>query len=110
MVWSQQAPNNLLEPRSPSPAITPERPTKRQRIPEVENGEEVSVFPGHFPASCEHMFGPLPIPSSTSGMQTFPHNVLFRTADWVNFEISEDKLGYDIVIAYVIRHSGRHIG
>ena len=45
------------------------------------------------------MFGPLPLPSSDSSPDTFPHNVVFRTADWVNKEIIEDAEGYDIILA-----------
>ena len=56
--------------------------------------------PDHFPASCEHEFGSLPVPPAAHrGNQAFPHNVTFRTADWVEEEIVEDKAGYDVVVA-----------
>ena len=55
--------------------------------------------PNYFPASCEHEFGFLPIPPSVN--RVFPHNLLFRTADWVRTVIPEDKEGYDVVIGYV---------
>ena len=57
--------------------------------------------------ACEHMFGPLPIPepasspTSGSGNRIFPHNVSFRTADWVQEKIPEDIDGYDVVLAFV---------
>jgi 7SK snRNA methylphosphate capping enzyme len=57
------------------------------------------------------MFGPLPIPpsrdsdagtspdSDVSQSASFPHNVSFRRADWVNERIPEDEAGYDVIIA-----------
>ncbi|CAA7268389.1 unnamed protein product [Cyclocybe aegerita] len=57
--------------------------------------------PNYFPASCEHEFGSLPIPPSANrGKDVFPHNLAFRTADWVNTTIPEDADGYDIVVAF----------
>lgn len=53
----------------------------------------------YFPASCEHMFGPLPIPTHSLKSDVFPHNIIFRTADWVSNEIAEDAEGYDVVVA-----------
>jgi len=63
----------------------------------------------YFPASFEHTFGPLPIPpippprwqETLKGRKAnvFPHNLSFRTADWVENEIPEDADGYDVVIA-----------
>ena len=56
----------------------------------------------YFPASFEHMFGPLPIPDVSvhgNAAEVFPHNVSFRAADWVQSEIPEDAEGYDVVIA-----------
>ena len=62
----------------------------------------------YFPASCQHMFGPLSIPPTPSSMETgirldagvpenaFPHNVSFRRADWVNDRIPEDEPGYNV--------------
>jgi 7SK snRNA methylphosphate capping enzyme len=96
-VWSSQAPDegekvvlNVQE------LDAEERPKKRQR---EEPGRTV---PNYFPSSFEHTFGSLPIPpSQIRGRHTFPHNVSFRTADWVNNEIPEDKDGYDVVIAWV---------
>lgn len=57
----------------------------------------------YFPASFEHMFGPLPIPAARISKDAivFPHNVTFRTADWVEEEIPDNAEGYDVVVAYV---------
>jgi 7SK snRNA methylphosphate capping enzyme len=55
----------------------------------------------YFPTSCEHEFGSLPIPPSSSRREklSFPHNVSFRTADWTRTELPEDSEGYNVVIA-----------
>ncbi len=74
---------------------------KRKRSGRKQHGaaSRASITDDYFPASCEHMFGPLPLPSSESSPDTFPHNVVFRTADWVNKEIVEDAEGYDVILA-----------
>lgn len=72
---------------------------KRSERKQHATASKASITDDYFPASCEHMFGPLPLPSSESSPDTFPHNVVFRTADWVNKEIIEDAEGYDIVLA-----------
>jgi hypothetical protein len=82
-VWSAQGPPPDEEGSS----------RKRKRVDPV--GE-----PDYFPASCAHSLGPLPIPRSSPDL--FPHNVSFRTADWVNQTIPEDEVGYDVVIACVL--------
>ncbi|TDL19604.1 Bin3-domain-containing protein [Rickenella mellea] len=57
----------------------------------------------YFPSAFEHMFGPLPIPPRESGTNGhFPHNVIFRTADWLKTRIVEDENGYDVVLALSI--------
>ncbi|KAF8636044.1 hypothetical protein AX17_003839 [Amanita inopinata Kibby_2008] len=59
--------------------------------------------PDYFPASCEHEFGSLPVPPAVHrGKHVFPHNLTFRTADWVEEEIVDDKEGYDVVVAFSI--------
>ena len=73
---------------------------KRKRVPHPLTPPEVN----HFPASCQHMFGPLPIPPTDTidysvSENTFPHNISFRRADWVNEHIPEDRTGYDVIIA-----------
>ncbi len=56
-------------------------------------------LPGYFPASLEHTFGPLPVPSAqTEDKHLFPHNVSFRTADWTSTTIPQDAAGYDVVV------------
>ncbi len=92
-MWGQQGHAEL----SLSATIT-ERPAKKRKILETTE-KEASTIPDYFPASCEHMFGPLPIPTRSKQTHIFPHNVVFQTADWVNTVISEDKIGYDVVIA-----------
>ncbi|PFH46547.1 hypothetical protein AMATHDRAFT_77622 [Amanita thiersii Skay4041] len=66
--------------------------------------EESTEFSAdYFPASCEHEFGSLPVPPSASrGKHLFPHNITFRTADWVEDTILEDEDGYDVVVAFSI--------
>ncbi|KAJ3554405.1 hypothetical protein NM688_g3130 [Phlebia brevispora] len=93
--WSLQAP--IDEPESANDRATGE---KRKR--DTEDQQKVHDTQDYFPASCEHMFGPLPIPSYPSTQDAFPHNVVFRAADWVNNKIVEDAEGYDVVIAYVL--------
>ncbi|KZV75121.1 Bin3-domain-containing protein [Peniophora sp. CONT] len=59
----------------------------------------------YFPASCTHMFGPLPLPPrrcSAEASPRFPHNVQFRCADWVNTRIPEDDNLYDVCIAFSV--------
>lgn len=84
-VWSTQAPSHGTDAE--------ETTNKRKR-------EDAPVPNRHyFPASCEHELGSLPIPpSSNRGKTSFPHNISFRTADWVKTEIPEDSEGYDVVI------------
>jgi len=68
----------------------------------VELSEQTSTSLHHyFPTSCEHEFGSLPIPPSSSRRDklSFPHNLSFRTADWTRTELPEDSEGYDVVIA-----------
>ncbi|KAG2066174.1 hypothetical protein BDR04DRAFT_1170371 [Suillus decipiens] len=43
----------------------------------------------YFPPSCEHSYGPLPIPDRAT--KAFTHNITFRTVDWAKDEILEDK-------------------
>ncbi|KAI0637976.1 Bicoid-interacting protein 3-domain-containing protein [Trametes polyzona] len=110
-VWSQQGP----------PGTSPDGTTadqddsqaggskKRRRLSGSEDEDEaeapVQGVPDYFPASCEHMFGPLPIPAAAphgKEADVFPHNVVFRTADWVNTEIPDDAEGYQVVVAFSI--------
>ncbi|KAH7922904.1 Bin3-domain-containing protein [Leucogyrophana mollusca] len=99
--WSLQAPEEAKtqEPSDGSDAtVISEPPSKRMRsLPEAEDDPS-----NYFPASCEHSYGPLPIPSHAREKHRFPHNITFRTADWVHNEIPEDKSPYDIVLAFSI--------
>lgn len=100
-VWSLQG---------PSPATTStsnnvgERSSKKRKL-EVE-APVVGASTrrrNYFPLSCEHEFGSLPIPPSTiRGKHAFPHNVSFRTANWIRDEIPEDAEGYDVVVAFSV--------
>lgn len=92
-MWGQQGLTEL----SLNSTITDRPAKKRKQLETVD--DRTTTIPDYFPASCEHMFGPLPIPTRPTETHLFPHNVVFQTADWVNTEISEDKIGYDVVIA-----------
>ncbi|KAJ7074205.1 Bicoid-interacting protein 3-domain-containing protein [Mycena amicta] len=83
-VWSAQGPRSDEEAG---------RTRKRRRVEETGEAD-------YFPASCLHVHGPLPIP--TSSPELFPRNIAFRTADWVNNAIQEDESGYDVVLAFSI--------
>ncbi|KAH9031972.1 Bicoid-interacting protein 3-domain-containing protein [Lactarius hengduanensis] len=94
-LWSHQAPFS----ESSSSASR----TKRKRSPLPPKPPVVD----YFPASCQHMFGPLPIPPtdtfhSDTANHKFPHNITFRRADWVNEYIPEDEAGYDVIIAFSV--------
>ena len=107
-VWSQQGPVDRIHSGVSTTESSTSDSRKRWRSDRSDD-EELSAGSGHgpanyFPASFEHMFGPLPIPSSRAckdATDTFPHNVAFRSADWVNEEIPEDAEGYNVVVAYV---------
>jgi 7SK snRNA methylphosphate capping enzyme len=59
----------------------------------------------YFPTAFEHMFGPLPVPPAVTqpteerNLDQFPHNVMFRAADWAKDGIAEDVDGWDVVLA-----------
>lgn len=79
--------------------------TKATSVPPNKKRKLVSedIEQESFPLAFEHMFGPLPIPSADS-LETsnrFPHNVRFKTADWVKDGILEDRDGYDVILASV---------
>lgn len=92
-IWTQQEPDFDSSYGSETP-----RPSKKKEIHEALSDVRQADY---FPASCEHMFGALPIPAHKSKSTAFPHNVVFRCADWVTTEIAEDAEGYDVVVAYV---------
>ncbi|KAG2082318.1 Bicoid-interacting protein 3-domain-containing protein [Suillus cothurnatus] len=92
-VWSLQSPEsgNINEARCPPP--------KQQPLLDDASTTDHSAH-HYFPASCEHSCGPLPIPDRGCG--DFPHNVIFRTVDWVRDEIPEDYDQYDIILGFSI--------
>ncbi|KIP10687.1 hypothetical protein PHLGIDRAFT_65266 [Phlebiopsis gigantea 11061_1 CR5-6] len=61
-----------------------------------------ALRPDYFPASSEHMFGPLPIPTPKPRLDAFPQNLIFKHADWVTTEIAEDAEGYGVVVAFSV--------
>ncbi|KAG2358256.1 Bin3-domain-containing protein [Suillus spraguei] len=92
-VWSLQSPEagNIFEESFPPP--------KRQRLLSDATTTDSNAH-NYFPASCEHSYGPLPIPDRTCG--AFPHNITFRTVDWVKDEIPEDRNQYDIILGFSV--------
>ncbi|KAF9226355.1 Bin3-domain-containing protein [Gyrodon lividus] len=56
----------------------------------------------YFPVSCEQSHGPLPIPGNATGQHAFPHNVTFRTVDWVTEDSISDEPICDVVLAFSI--------
>ncbi len=93
-VWSRQQPTPICSP-----------PLEEGNLLAGEQLEDPPIKPitNYFPASCEYEFGSLPVPPSENrGKETFPHNLMFRTADWVKTTIPEDRDGYDVVVAYVL--------
>ena len=101
VVWSLQAPDDMRsDPVQESGGDSRFPGTGSQESPTISSGAN------YFPASCEHTFGHLPIPSSRDRHTEFPHNVLFRTADWLDNSIHEDADGYDVVVACVFLRSG----
>ncbi|KAF8551762.1 Bin3-domain-containing protein [Imleria badia] len=80
-----------------SPPLPDEPPTKRIRLdPEAHERD-------YFPLSCEQSHGPLPMPvPAAPHRDSFPHNVAFRTTDWVTEDTAGDEPAYDVVIAFSI--------
>ncbi|KAG0707958.1 Bicoid-interacting protein 3-domain-containing protein [Suillus ampliporus] len=92
-VWSLQSPEGVN--------ISEESclPPKRQRLEGDTSTMDNSVH-SYFPASCEHSYGSLPIPDRGCG--AFPHNVTFRTTDWVKVKTPEDNNQYDIILGFSV--------
>ncbi|TCD69838.1 hypothetical protein EIP91_005915 [Steccherinum ochraceum] len=93
-VWSLQAP----------PSSSSHQDEVDADAMEVDSALDAEV--DYFPASCEHMFGALPIPPQSEdeavSADRFPHNLTFQTADWTRQAIHEDSEGYDAVVAFSI--------
>ncbi|KAI0677041.1 Bin3-domain-containing protein [Trametes maxima] len=109
--WSQQGPqpdegDSYAELGSYDNLDGPYDSRKRRRISRGNTSfNPAQGIPDYFPASCEHMFGPLPVPhaSAQKGVaDAFPHNLSFRTADWVNTQIPDDTEGYHVVLAFSV--------
>ncbi|KAI9460773.1 Bicoid-interacting protein 3-domain-containing protein [Boletus coccyginus] len=84
-LWSLQSPPHDRE----------QSPTKRIRLDATADD--------YFPVSCEQTHGPLPIPTDAAEHRdAFPHNVTFRTTDWVTEDAAADEPTYDVVIAFSI--------
>ncbi|KAH9483708.1 putative RNA methyltransferase C2A9.10 [Psilocybe cubensis] len=105
-VWSCQAPTYPRTSNEEDDLTSGDsKPRKRRKLQDEGSSQVNDTQPirHYFPASCEHEFGSLPIPpSSNRGKNVFPHNVSFRTADWMRTDIPEDSEGYNVVIAFSI--------
>ncbi|KAI1786664.1 Bin3-domain-containing protein [Ganoderma leucocontextum] len=106
-VWSQQGLPDQAYPNGSTTDSSIADNRKRRHVSQSDREDlaAVSGLPNYFPASFEHMFGPLPIPASRvskDAIDAFPHNVTFRAADWVKEEVPEDAEGYDVVVAFSI--------
>jgi 7SK snRNA methylphosphate capping enzyme len=96
----EEGPPKKKRKRAKTSSQTTELPTASGAALHTDNALKAR---NHFPASCEHEFGSLPIPPSCSrGKEVFPHNVSFRCADWTGTDIVEDSTGYDVVVAFSI--------
>ncbi|KAI5120881.1 hypothetical protein M0805_002981 [Coniferiporia weirii] len=99
-VWSQQPWSPSLLGYDNPPGGNTNHPTKKRKLSEdARDADECHMFPVAF----EHMFGALAIPPANAQTNDqFPHNVTFRTADWVRDGALEDRDGYDVVLALSI--------
>ncbi|KAF9239324.1 Bicoid-interacting protein 3-domain-containing protein [Melanogaster broomeanus] len=95
-LWSVQSPR-LAAPQKADDESTSSPKSNRIRL---ESASELD--PDYFPMSCEQSHGPLPIPSNLPGEHAFPHNVTFRTVDWVTEDSTSDEPVYDVVLAFSI--------
>jgi 7SK snRNA methylphosphate capping enzyme len=107
-LWSHQAPISDISSSPENDTGTSRRKRKRKSYPTSSPPPPPppGVMADYFPASCQHMFGPLPIPPTDTPAlgfgvsdHEFPHNISFRRADWVNERIPEDGAGYDVIVA-----------
>jgi 7SK snRNA methylphosphate capping enzyme len=103
-VWSLQKP--IGGTADPVKLGTTDSNTRGNEGVALTSHEERDIVrPDYFPAALLHMFGPVPLPESLNGTRnTFPLNVTFRAADWVNDGVPEDADGWDVIIGCV--HGG----
>ncbi|KLO05722.1 Bin3-domain-containing protein [Schizopora paradoxa] len=87
----------------------PTQPVADERSSELSKGQnndlEARSPYDYFPEAFEHIFGPLPITSvqdDSPSRHRFPHNVSFRTSDWLKDGTVEDRHGYDVILAFSI--------
>ena len=90
-VWSAQAPPESTQRHNAEGEQSPETDVNEGQRIDLQNAR-------YFPASLYHSFGPVAIPTTMS-QTTFPRNVTFRTANWVDDGIQEDESGYDVIVA-----------
>ncbi|KAK7047921.1 hypothetical protein VNI00_006249 [Paramarasmius palmivorus] len=97
-VWSQQGPSVSSTVLN---AAKESSNGNRKRKRHAESEPSTPDY-SHFPLAFEHMFGPLPVPPSQNrGKHVFPHNVAFRTMDFVDGS-SPELEEYDVVLAFSI--------
>lgn len=125
-VWSlQEPPHKQSAPVEQKTEPQTTKPGQKRKRTDTDLALAKETRPGspiYFPAALQHMFGPLPIPSSTQGTSsrashTFPNNMSFYTVDWMaprDIDMSaegestiagierEDREGYDVAIAFSI--------
>ena len=105
-LWSTQEPDSVLHASVYEDVTSHNEPSRKKRkvdpqdtaVTSDSDFEADNQEPDYFPSSCEHMFGPLPVPTKKD-VSKFPHNVVFHAADWVNSTIPEDAEGYDVIVA-----------
>jgi 7SK snRNA methylphosphate capping enzyme len=74
----------------------------QQPLEDEESSSSLAESANYFPASCLHIYGPLPLPPR-EGSASFPHNLTFKTQDWMDSSIAEgDNEEYDVILALSI--------
>ncbi|GAA6042432.1 hypothetical protein JCM8097_008449 [Rhodosporidiobolus ruineniae] len=114
-------------PPAPLPPLSHAHDSPSPFLPAPPSDSPASNPLTYFPASLPRQYGYLPAPRalltravdaggengavSRKGKRkpappklehAFPENVRFKTADWVEEEIKEDKEGYDVILAFSI--------
>ncbi|KAF8318793.1 hypothetical protein DL93DRAFT_2075719 [Clavulina sp. PMI_390] len=111
-LWSLSAP--LDSPPPPPPPPSPRGAgRKRKREQDDHNSSRrvprLRTDPFHFPISMQHLYGPLPVPTprpepdeakeEDESSTSFPHNLSFRTEDWLMQTRVEQ---YQVILAFSI--------